>query len=171
MTHSEHTVLEPATVADAPLLANLLELYIHDLSASFPGVQLGPDGRFGYSKLPLYWSEPTTRFAFLVKYGERTAGFVLATRGSPVTPDPEVLDIAEFFVLRKYRRLGVGREAARRLWQVLPGKWTVRASEGNRQALGFWSRVVADFTRGAAVETIRPGEPNAWRVFSFETTA
>jgi len=33
-----------------PILANLLELYIHDFS-EFLDIQLGPDGRFGYPHL------------------------------------------------------------------------------------------------------------------------
>src|SRR3954468_4234570 len=40
--------LQLATLADQPLLANLLELYVHDLSAAFPNVEMGADGRFGY---------------------------------------------------------------------------------------------------------------------------
>ena len=36
--------LEPATPSDAARLANLLELYIHDLSEVFP-IELGTDGR------------------------------------------------------------------------------------------------------------------------------
>jgi predicted acetyltransferase len=161
--------LREATQADAPLLSNLLELYIHDVCALFPSVELGADGRFGYPKLPLYWSEPKTHFAFLVQYEGRVAGFVLATRGSPVTADPDVFDVAEFFVLRKYRHLGVGRSAAFLLWQRLPGQWTVRVSEGNRGALVFWTSIVAGYTNGMATQDTRPGEPNPWRVFSFET--
>ncbi len=45
--------LIPATLEQQPLLANLLELYIHDFS-EFHDVELGPDGRFGYRNLPLY---------------------------------------------------------------------------------------------------------------------
>ena len=129
--------LDPATLADAELLSNLLELYTHDLSAVFPNVQLGPDGRFGYDKLPRYWTEPDRRFPFLIRCDGRIAGFVLATRGSPVVADPDVLDVAEFFVLRQYRRSGVGREAAFLLWNRFPGMWTVRVSEGNSGAVSF----------------------------------
>lgn len=169
MTSSEPTTLHVATQSDAQLLSNLLELYIHDVCALFPSVELGPDGRFGYPKLPLYWSDPKHRFAYLIRQGERLAGFALATRGSPVTPDPDVFDVAEFFVLRKYRRLGVGRQAAFQLWKCLPGKWTVRVSEGNQAALPFWADTVTEFTNGTAVQDTRPGEPNPWRVFSFES--
>lgn len=160
--------LEPATAAHAVLLSNLLELYIHDLSDVFPGVVLGADGRFGYPKLPLYLSEPDRRFPFLIQCDARVAGFVLATRGSPVSEDPDTLDVAELFVLRQYRHSGVGRQAAHLLWNHLPGKWTVRVSRGNRGALDFWRRTVAQATNGAATEFERPGTPNAWLVFAFE---
>lgn len=163
------TSLQRATPADAGLLANLLELYIHDVCDVFPAVELGDDGRFGYAPLPLYWSEPERRFAYVIRYGERIAGFALAKRGSPVTPDPETLDVAEFFVLRKLRRFGVGRAAARLLWQALPGSWTVRVAERNSRALAFWSEVVSDFTAGGGSSWTQPGSPNSWRIFSFES--
>ena len=165
----EATVLDVATPADAGFLSNLLELYIHDLSGAFPGIELGADGRFGYGALALYWSEPERRFPFLIRCGARVVGFALATRGSPVTDDPNVFDVAEFFILRRHRRAGVGRRAAVLLWNRLPGKWIVRVSEGNAGALQFWARVIAEFTGGAATESKRPGSPHAWRVFSFES--
>jgi predicted acetyltransferase len=168
----ESLTLDRATAAEAPLLSNLLELYIHDLSALFPHVELGSDGRYGYPRLPLYWSEPDRRFAFLVRCAGRVAGFVLATRGSPLSDDPDVLDVAEFFVLRRYRGSGVGRRAAVCLWRQLPGRWMVRVSEGNAPALAFWARVIAEFSRGAATEQERSGppeRPKRWRVFTFES--
>jgi predicted acetyltransferase len=167
MTDPHEVVLDVATAADATLLSNLLELYIHDLSAAFPGIELGPDGRFGYGGLALYWSEPERRFPFLIRCDGRVAGFALATLGSPATEDPDVFDVAEFFVLRRYRRSGVGRRAAVLLWNRLPGPWIVRVSEGNLGALPFWAGVIAELTGGAATELRRPGDPHAWRVFSF----
>src|SRR5262249_23093675 len=101
---SQKVTLDIATPSDAEVLSNLLELYVHDLSEAFPSIELGEDGRFGYPKLPLYWSEPERRFAFLLRCDGRLAGFVLATCGSPAAEDPEVFDVAEFFVLRRYRR-------------------------------------------------------------------
>ena len=169
MSLSGSVTLETATQSDAPLLSNLLELYIHDMSEVFPFLELGPDGRFGYRRLPLYWSEPDRRFALVIRYDGRIAGFALVTRGSPASPDPEVLDVEEFFVVRKYRRAGVGRAAAFLLWKRFPGQWTVRVSQGNRGALAFWSAVVADFAPGRVRESTLPGEPNAWRVFSFQS--
>jgi len=169
MTRQHSVTLEPATPHHATLLENLLELYLHDLSEAFPAIEIGPDGRVGYEKLALYWSEPERRFPFLIRDEGRVAGFVLVTRGSPVSDDPDVLDVAEFFVLRRYRRSGVGRAAAFLLWDRLGGRWIVRVSEGNRGAIPFWAGIIAHYSGGGAVETRRPGSPNAWRVFSFDS--
>jgi predicted acetyltransferase len=167
MADPPDVVLDAATADDAAVLSNLLELYIHELSPAFPGVELGSDGRFGYSKLPLYWSEPDRHFPFLIRWDSRVVGFALATRGSPASDDPDVFDVAEFFVIRRHRRSGVGRRAAMLLWNRLPGNWIVRASEGVPGAVRFWGGVVAEFTSGAAAEFERPGSPYGWQVFSF----
>lgn len=160
--------LDAATSEEAPLLGNLLELYVHDLSAVFPNVVMGPDGRFGYPKLPLYWSEPERRFAFLIRCAGEVAGFALATRGSPVTDDPAVFDVAEFFVLRRYRRSGVGRRAARLLWDRLPGRWTVRVAEHHQSGLEFWRAVVAEAAGTPVAASTSISGSTSWQVFTFE---
>jgi predicted acetyltransferase len=169
MTNPPEVSLDVALSGDVALLANLLELYVHDLSEVFPLIELGPDGRFGYDPLLLYWSEPERRFPFVIRCAGRAAGFVLVTRGSPASDDPDVFDVAEFFILRRYRRSGVGRLAAFLLWDRLPGRWIVRVSEANRGAIPFWAAVVAEYTKGALTEFTREGSPAPWRVFSFES--
>jgi predicted acetyltransferase len=160
--------LVPASRADEALLANLLELYVHDLSAFFPA-RLGADGRFGYARLPLLFSEPERRWPFLIRADGRVAGFAFAMRGSPASDDPDVLDVAEFFVLRGERRGGVGRRAARQLWSRMPGRWTVRVLATNRPALPFWAGAVREHTGGAFEASDRRIGEHAWRVFSFES--
>jgi predicted acetyltransferase len=168
MIGSCEVVLEPALLRDTAVLANLLELYSHDLSDVF-ALEPGADGLFGYKKLPLYWSEPENRFPFLIRAGPGLAGFALVTRGSPASDDPNDFDIAEFFVLRRYRRSGVGRRAAFLLWNRFAARWIVRVSEGNQKGLRFWANVIAEYTSDTAVETTRSGDPHAWRVFSFNS--
>ena len=48
MAHSNDVSLDVATKSDDALLSNLLELYMHDLSAVYPNIEMGADGRFGY---------------------------------------------------------------------------------------------------------------------------
>lgn len=168
MSQTGPVSLVVATRDHAELLANLLELYIHDMSEVFTQLEPGPDGRFGYSRLPLYWSDPTNRFAYLLKTGDRVAGFALVKRASAASTG-DVLDIEEYFVLRKHRRSGVGRAAAMLLWRARPGAWIVRVSEGNAGAHAFWRSTIAEFSHGRASERSMPGELHPWRVFSFES--
>jgi predicted acetyltransferase len=166
MNDSTEVSLQIATPGDAELLSNLVQLYAYDLSTVFE-LELGSDGRYSYDKLPLYWSQPETRFPLLIRRGKVLAGFALASRGSPASDDPDVFDVAEFFVLRSYRRSGVGRKAAFLLWNRFPASWTVRVSEGNHSAQSFWSRIIEDYAGGNVVQTTRPGSPRGWQVFSF----
>lgn len=168
MADSDDVVLDLATPRDEPVLANLLELYAHDLSDTF-GLELGLDGRYGYEKLPLYWTEPERRFPFLIRRGPHLAGFALVTQGSPGSDDPQDFDVAEFFVARKHRRSGVGRRAAFLLWDRFPVRWIVRVAEGNHRGRRFWESVIREYTGGTSMETTLPGSSQAWRVFSFDS--
>src|SRR5580658_3531125 len=93
-----HIEVAPARPGQESVMANLLELYAHDFS-EFHDLEIGADGRFGYPSLPLYWSEPG-RYPFLVKMDGKLAGLVLVKRGSEVSGNLAVWDMAEFFVLR-----------------------------------------------------------------------
>ena len=159
----------PASREQAPILANLLELYAHDFS-EFYGVELGPDGRFGYKNLPLYWSEPG-RHPFLVRIDGKLAGFVLVKRGSDVTGNEDVWDMAEFFVLRAYRRRGVGTQIAREIWTRFPGAWEIRVLQANVSALNFWARAIAAFT-GEVIQSFGvEKDGDHWNLFLFQSDA
>jgi predicted acetyltransferase len=164
---SAHIEIIPATPDQAPILANLLELYAHDFS-EFLGLELGPDGRFCYDPLPLYWSD-SNRHPFLVRMDGKLAGLVLVKKGSAISGDETVWDMAEFFVVRSYRRRGIGTEIAHQVWRRFPGRWEVRVRESNRPAYPFWERAISSFT-GEAIQSVRVdkgGKPA--HVFSFES--
>jgi predicted acetyltransferase len=156
-----------AAGSDRPVLENLLELYSHDFS-EIVDLRLNSEGRFGYEYLPLYWTEEG-RFPFLIKAGGELAGFALVRRGSMLSNDPEVWDMAEFFVVRGHRRRGVGKTAAQRVWDIFPGRWEVRVTEGNWAARSFWARVIASYS-GAPVEPATDAS-GQWTIFSFDTPA
>jgi predicted acetyltransferase len=161
--------LVPAAKGDEPILANLLELYAHDFS-EFYGLELGADGRFGYKSLPLYWSEPG-RHPFLVKIDGKLAGFVLVKRGSEVSGNQHAWDIAEFFVVRAYRRRGAGTRIAHEVWRRFPGAWEVRVLLANASAFKFWARAIATFTSDGIHPAVVEHDGETWNLFSFESTA
>lgn len=156
----------PAAPDQEPILANLLELYAHDFS-EFHKIELGTDGRFGYQNLARYWREPYRR-PFLIRVHGKLAGLVLVKRGSELSNSEIVWDMAEFFVVRGYRRLGVGSFVAHEVWRQFPGQWEVRVMESNNLAHRFWERTISTFT-GETIQARRVehgGKP--WRVFEFE---
>ena len=155
----------PADADQAPIVANLFQLYAHDFS-EFADVPIGPDGRFTYAPLPLYWREPH-RFPFVIWAGGELAGFALVQRGSQLTGAADVWDVAEFFVLRAWRRHGVGAKAADALWRRMPGLWEVRVGERNTGAQGFWQRAVQQYTGASASYNVVETPGKRWRVLSF----
>jgi predicted acetyltransferase len=168
MNNLQEVILQVAAPADAAALSNLVQLYAYDLSEIY-SLELQANGLFPYDKLSLYWSQPEQRFALFIRHGAALAGFALVTRGSPASDDPEVHDVAEFFVVRRHRRFGVGREAAVLLWDRFPVRWSVRVSEANVAAQSFWSRTIADYAGSAIAQSMLPGNPRPMSVFSFDS--
>ena len=156
----------PASPGQEPVIANLLELYAHDFSEFHP-LELAADGRFGYHDLPLYWSDPD-RHAFLVEVNGRLAGLVLLKTGSEVSGDARVWDVREFFIVRGYRRRGIGMKVAHDVWRKFPGQWEVRVMESNRDAFKFWQRAIATFIGGTVQPTSIEKDGERWHVFAFE---
>lgn len=70
----------------------------------------------------------------------RLAGFVFAKRGLEVSSDESVWDVAEFFIIRRYRRRGIGTEVAHEVWRRFPGQWEVRVLKTNDTAKEFSER-------------------------------
>jgi predicted acetyltransferase len=159
--------LIPALDEQRDVLANLFELYTHDFS-EIVDVRLGDDGRFGYPHLGLYFEDPK-RFPFLVRVDGALAGFVLVKRGSEVSGDEDVWDVAEMFVVRGARRRGVGQEVAHRIWARFPGRWEVRVMRANEAARPFWARAVQAFVGHAVAPTYVQPPGKRWDVFSFES--
>lgn len=128
--------LIPASREQEGVLANLLQPYIHDFSR-WVDARMGPDGRFDYPQLPLYWTD-ACRHALLLKVEGRLIGFALVQRVSETSGNAGMWDMAEFFILRGERRRNLGTEAAHRLWRRFPGRWQIRVMESNIAAVGFW---------------------------------
>lgn len=156
--------LDPASTDEQPILARLLELYSHELS-DVADLRIGDDGLYGYRYLPQYWVEPE-RYPYLVRIDAELAGFALVRQGSELTGDPHVWDMAEFFVLRRHRRSGVGVRAAHAVWQRHPGRWDVRVMERNTAALAFWQRAVDQYVN-AHVEPALVDVPGKGRRYLF----
>jgi predicted acetyltransferase len=134
-----------------PVVQNLFALYAHDMS-EFVGLDVGDNGAFSIpTSLASYWEGPdgSERVPFLVRVDGKLAGFALVRR---ITVDPATYDMGEFFILRKYRRSGVGGFVARTLFDRFAGAWEVRELPSNTAAQTFWRRIIAEYRHDAFTE-------------------
>ncbi|MGD0191120.1 MAG: GNAT family N-acetyltransferase [Rhizomicrobium sp.] len=135
--------IEDATGMQA-IVRNLFVPYAHELSG-MAGLDVRDDGTFGQpASLAADWPLAGV-YPFLLRADGRLAGFALVRR---IGDDPATHEIGEFFVLRKYRRTGVGKYAACALFDRFPGHWDVRELLANIPAQAFWRRIIADYTGG-----------------------
>jgi predicted acetyltransferase len=148
------SVLVTAEPEHAGVVANLFQLYVHDFSEIVP-VVVGDDGRFSVPPFE------TWQHRFLLRVEGRWAGFAMVNQRSRITGDPTTWDVAEFFVMRGYRRGGVGARAATELFARFPGRWEVRQTPTNVAATAFWRAVIGSFTDWQFDETVHDSE--RWR--------
>jgi predicted acetyltransferase len=139
-----NVTVRPADKSEAGILKNLLELYLHDFS-EFSEVDIDEDGHFGYPFLDNYWQDPD-RFPFLILVDNRLAGFALVRQETDPRSGDRITDMAEFFVLRHFRRRQVGSQAAVKLWDRFSGPWEVRVLASNRGAYPFWKDLIRRYS-------------------------
>jgi predicted acetyltransferase len=150
--------------SDRALIRRMMELYIYDFS-EYEDLDLNEHGLYGHDRLDYYWFE-SGRTAFLVTVDEKLAGFVLVDEG--VVIEGNERSIAEFFVMKKYRRKGVGNYIAVEVFSRLPGKWEVRVIENNEPAKAFWKRVIGEYTGKNYREDWLDNENWVGPAFSFD---
>jgi predicted acetyltransferase len=143
---AQQTSMTPATEDERTVLENLVQLYVYDWSELLH-FEIGANGRFEDFSLDAYWLD-NWRHPFLLRVGDNLAGFALIEERSKVTGNRGVFDMTEFFVLRKFRRRGVGLAAAFAAFDRFKGPWEIRQREENPVATTFWRRAIGDYTRG-----------------------
>lgn len=150
---------------NAEVVGRLLELYLYEFT-DIDGRDIGEDGRFGYRWLEEYW-RGAGRYPFLIRVDGKLAGFALVMERCLLHPDASGHLIAEFFVLRKYRRKRVGTEAAEWLFSRFPGPWEVAEHGANVTAQAFWRQVIGRYADGAFQERedAWEGQPAVVQIF------
>ena len=93
------------------------------------------------------------------------AGFAIVREGVPYLDGRSGTDMAEFFVLRKYRRHGAGERLATAMFDRYRGPWQVRELGNNERAQSFWRAIIGRYTGGAYDE--REYDTDRRRVVQF----
>ena len=145
------------------LLRNLFEHYIHDLAEWFE-IDTKADGSYSYDT-SLVWKSGCD--AYLAKVGNSIAGFAVVGSAVEWLGDIGAHDVQEFFVIRRFRRNGIGQRMATLLWDEHPGEWLVRVLELNAPAVAFWRSAISSYSGGSHAEEGRMVNGRPWRFFRF----
>jgi predicted acetyltransferase len=151
-------VVEAKDEAYRLVLRHLFELYVYDFS-EYTGADVHASGSYDVVERD-YWNDAFPH-RYVAMVDGRIAGFALVRRGSPIDDDAAASWMEEFFVLRKYRRRGVGAALARDVFARFPGRWQVAVLRNNLPAQSFWRRTIGGITAGAYNE--RAWDSEAWR--------
>lgn len=145
------------------LLQNLTEEYCQDMAEWFD-LHPGADGRYAYDTASV-WANGYD--AYLAKVGDSIAGFALIGSAGEWLGDMGAHDIHEFFIMRRFRRRGLGQSMATLLWDQYPGEWLVRVLEANEPAIAFWRCGISIYSSGSYKEEQRIVNGRRWKFFRF----
>lgn len=146
--------------AEHPLVRNLYPLYLHDLSEYGVEYRLDEQGLWRPDFLPTWLSSSPQVHPLLLREEGRTVGFAfVGEKPFPYMTPGRDFRMSEFFILRGERRRGLGRRAARAIFERYPGVWEVSQLPANRSATAFWRSVISEYTGGAFEDTQVDGSP------------
>lgn len=107
---------------------------------------------FDTTQLDPYWRD-THHHPYWAYVGKSPVAFAVV---HSLQQTPALQDMEQFFVLKEYRRTGVGESLFRFCMQTHPGQWQIRVMQNNLPGYAFWERVIKHHTAGqysCAIET------------------
>lgn len=134
-----------ATLSEKPIIGRLSQLYLHDFSefATDDGStwDVNDEGVFQHRYFDSYWVDGS-REPLLFRMDDKIVGFALLNDWSPSGLGID-RGMGDFFVMRKYRRLGLGKRAALEIVHHRPVIWEIAVRDYNKPAFSFWRTVVS----------------------------
>jgi predicted acetyltransferase len=138
MTKNSKYYVLPASIIEKPLIENLLQSYLSELSR-FPGENLyrDSDGLFPYKYLNYYWQDDD-RNPYIIYSNNKAAGFALVRKAETSW------EMAEFYVLPEYRRINIGMTCAREIISRHPGDWIIEYNKENIAGSRLWNKLALE---------------------------
>lgn len=123
-----------------------MELYNYDFS-EYDGEDVDTEGHYAFTYPESSWKDPTKQ-PYFIYADHQLAGFILVDTCCHYIQEPGAHNIADFFVMKKYQKRGVGRQAAEKMFERYPGKWEVRPYPLSPVSRVFWNKVLSRYTGG-----------------------
>jgi predicted acetyltransferase len=144
MSNKWPALLIPAYLADYPIIQNLAQFYIYDVSRECD-FSISENGLYEPNDYKCYVLEPSKK-AFLIKVGTEIAGFVLLSQKT-FESGKISHKIDQFFILAKFQHKGIGREIFCQICDKHPGEFEAHVLPHNKKALLFWHKVIGEYTK------------------------
>ena len=138
--------LRQVTLDEKEILRNLLEKYDYEFS-QWDRRDVNPLGLYGYPFLDHYWTD-CKRWAYFILVDKKLAGFAMVNNYQEAFDRETDFQLAEFFVLYKYRHYGVGRQAFFKVLGLHRGRWQLKLHPLNLVSVQFWGSVITEYTTG-----------------------
>ncbi|MCL2500693.1 MAG: GNAT family N-acetyltransferase [Defluviitaleaceae bacterium] len=105
------------------------------------------DGLYGCYFEEEYREKNGKYAAFFIEADDKLAGFVMI--GDGINGDKKTdYQVNELFVMHKYRRLGIGKQALFKIFDSYKGTWQVVFHPVNTASARFWERIADEYTGG-----------------------
>lgn len=139
-------------------LRHVYPLYLHDLSQfDQHAYRLSASGQWEPDHLP-YWFSHAFCHPFVLLSGTGPVGFAfIGEVPFPFMSEDVQFRLSEFFILRAFRRSGIGRRAALAVLAPFTGSFELTVLEANTPALAFWRTVLPQTGATPIRETTSPG--------------
>jgi predicted acetyltransferase len=145
--------------ADRLWIQSVYRDYLDDLNPGTGVFPRLPEVGHRESDLIAHWFGDPNTYPLVIVRDEEPVGFARVLRTLASATQTRVdYRMAEFFIARTRRRLGIGRTAVGLILSRFAGRWEISEYLRNAGAVDFWRRVVAGHTGGRYQERVVNGE-------------
>ncbi|MEJ6004908.1 GNAT family N-acetyltransferase [Paucibacter sp. AS339] len=128
-------------LAHKTVIWNLFQFYCYDTSAE-EGCDVEETGFYSLSQdyFAQYWTAPSWS-AHLLLWDGAIAGFALIETSDALSG---ALELADLFIMKRFRRHGIGRQVVRHFMSSRAVPWTVVVYDEAVGATAFWNSIFQD---------------------------
>ncbi|WP_123040545.1 GNAT family N-acetyltransferase [Cohnella candidum] len=126
---------------DKGILMNLMTLFLHDLSEFNNDLEINQsNGLFEFDVFEWFF-EKEGLTPFFIYNESKIIGFILLQSGPYTNQEFADYVLNSFFIQKKYRRQGLGREACKLFFKQFPGRYAISQLKNNVPAVQFWKNI------------------------------
>jgi predicted acetyltransferase len=156
----------PITEDEVTVIQNLFEFAVYDLS-ELNNANIKKSGLFEPKINAAELYKDNNCYIYTIQVDDQLAGFVIVK----YIKEEQLYYLNHFFILRKYRKQGIGRRAACEVFDRFKGSWRVSQFEWNMLEQLFWRNVLDQYTKGAYTEARRADDKGPAQQFRNDIRA